>query len=72
MKLLHYFEFVFEGLEEPFFALSLLLLLLLPVIVLQLGGANDQVELGHGNHPRVTVRPVEWDLEGNLSNEAWP
>lgn len=66
-----YFEFVFESLKEVFFALSLFLLLLFRIIFLQLGGADDQVELGHGNDPRVTVRPIERDLESDLSNEAW-
>lgn len=64
-------EFVFKSFEEVFFALSLLLFLLLLIVLLQLSGANDQVELGHGDHPWVTVRPVEGDLQSDLSNEAW-
>lgn len=53
------------------FALSLVLLFLLAVVLLQLGGANDEVELGHGDDPWVTVRTVERNLEGNLPDEAW-
>lgn len=66
-----YSEFVFERLQEAFFALPLLLSLSLSIILLQLGGADDQVELGHGDDPGVAVRPVERDLEGDLPNEAW-
>lgn len=55
-------EFVFKSFEEALFALPFLLFLLLIIVLLQLSWANDQVELGHGDHPRVTVRPVERDL----------
>lgn len=65
-----YFEFVLESFEEAFFAFSLLVYVPLPIILLQLGRANNQVELGHGDDPWVTVRPVERDLESDLSNEA--
>lgn len=64
-------EFVFISFEETLFALPFLLFLLLIIVLLQLGRADDQVELGHGDHPWVTVRPVERDLQGDLSNEAW-
>lgn len=64
-------ELVFISFEEVFLAPSLLLFLLLLIILLQLSWTNDQVELGHGDHPWVTVRPVERDLQSDLSNEAW-
>lgn len=64
-------ESVFKSFEEEFLAPSLLLFLLLLIILLQLSWTNDQVELGHGDHPWVTVRPVERDLQRDLSNEAW-
>lgn len=66
-----YLESVFKRFEEVFFALPLLLFLLLLIILLQLSWTNDQVELGHGDDPWVTVRPVERDLQSDLSNEAW-
>lgn len=65
-----YFEFVLECLQQVFLALPLLLFLLLGIILLQLSRTDDQVELGHGDDPGVTVRPVERDLECDLSNEA--
>lgn len=64
-------EFVFISFEEALLALPLLLFLLLIIVLLQLGRADDQVELGHGDHPGVAVRPVERDLQGDLPNEAW-
>jgi len=66
-----YFELVLQGLEEACLALPLLLPLLLSVVFLLLGWADDEVELRHGDDPGVAVRPVERDLEGDLPDEAW-
>lgn len=66
-----YLEPVLQSLQQELFALPLLLSFLLSVVLLGLGGANDQVELGHGDDPGVTVGSVEGDLEGDLTNESW-
>lgn len=66
-----YFEFVLESLEKACFAFPLLPSLLLSIIFLLMGGADDEVQLGHRDDPRVAVRPVERDLQSDLSDEPW-
>lgn len=57
-----HFEFIFQSFEEVLFAFPRFLFFLLRVKLLRLSGADDEVELGHRDDPRVTVRPVERDL----------
>ena len=62
---------VLQRFEEELLALLLLLALPLLVKLLGAGGADDEVELGDGDDPRVAVEPVEGDLQGDLPDEAW-